>query len=231
MQIRLLCTPTKEMLARELISKIVPPLRPNDEVARALAWMDEFKVSHLPVVDGENFLGLISEDNILDGAKDDTVIASKEVFNRAFVLESQHIYYVIRKMSASDLSVVAVLDANERYLGCITLLDLVTKFEELAVINQPGGIIVLNLNKNDYSLAQVAHVVESNNAKILSSYVFERPETGMLELTLKVNREEVGAIVQSLERYGYQVIAYFQESAHLEDLKGRYDELMRYINI
>lgn len=219
------------MLARELISKVVPPLRPNDEVARALAWMDEFKVSHLPVVDGTEFLGLISEDNIMDGAKEDTVMASKEVFNPAFVLESQHIYYVIRKLSATDLSVVAVLNSEDEYMGCITLSDLVTKFEELAVINQPGGIIVLNLNKNDYSLAQVAHVVESNNAKILSSYVYERPETGMLELTLKVNQEEVGSIVQSLERYDYQVIAYFQESAHLEDLKGRYDELMRYINI
>jgi predicted transcriptional regulator len=219
------------MLARELISKVVPPLRPNDEVARALAWMDEFKVSHLPVVDGQEFLGLISEDNILDGEKDDTVIASKDVFNRSYVLESQHIYSVIRKLTATDLSVIAVLDANDRYLGCITLSELVTKFEKLAVINQPGGIIVLNLNKNDYSLAQVAHVVESNNAKILSSYVFERQETSKLELTLKVNREEVGSIIQSLERYGYEVIAYFQESAHLEDLKGRYDELMRYINI
>lgn len=219
------------MLARELISKVVPPLRPHDEVDRALAWMDEFKVSHLPVVDGQEYIGLISEDNILDGAKGDTVIASKEVLNKVSVLESEHIYYVIRKLSATDLSVVAVVDADGKYLGCITLADLVTKFEELAVINQPGGIIVLNLNKNDYSLAQVAHVIESNNAKILSSYVFERPETGMLELTLKVNREEVGSIIQSLERYDYQVLAYFQESAHLEDLKGRYDELMRFINI
>ena len=219
------------MLARELISKVVPPLRPTDEVARALAWMDEFKVSHLPVVDEHEFLGLISEDNILDGEKGDTVVASKDAFSTSFVLESQHIYNVIRKLSASELTVIAVLDAEENYLGCISLLDLVTKFEELAVINQPGGIIVLNLNKNDYSLAQVAHVVESNNAKILSSYVFERPETGKLELTLKVNQEELGSIIQSLERYDYEVIAYFQESAHLEDLKGRYDELMRYINI
>ncbi len=219
------------MLARELISKVVPPLRPDDEVARALAWMDEFKVSHLPVVDGTEYLGMISEDNIMDGEKGDTVIASKDVFNLASVLESQHIYYVIRKLSATDLSVVAVVDTEGKYLGCITLSDLVTKFEELAVINQPGGIIVLSIDKKDYSLAQVAHVIESNNAKILSSYIFERPETGMLELTLKVNQEQVGSIVQSLERYDYQVIAYFQESAHLEDLKGRYDELMRYINI
>lgn len=219
------------MLARELISKIVPPLRPNDEVARALAWMDEFKVSHLPVVDGQDFLGLISEDNILDGEKDDVVLASEKAFQRALVLDSEHIYNVIRKLSATDLSVVAVIDANDNYVGCITLSDLVTKFEELAVINQPGGIIVLNLNKNDYSLAQIAHVVESNQAKVLSSYVFERAETGKLELTLKVNREEVASIIQSLERYDYEVIAYFQESTHLEGLKGRYDELMRYINI
>jgi acetoin utilization protein AcuB len=219
------------MLARELISKVVPPLKPSDKVARALAWMDEFKVSHLPVVDGREFIGIVSEDNILDGEKSDTVIASKEVMSHASVLESQHIYYVIRKLTSTDLSVVAVVDVEGKYLGCITLLDLVVKFEELAAINQPGGIIVVNVSKVDYSLAQVAHVIESNNAKILSSYVFERPETEMLELTLKVNREEIGSIVQSLERYDYQVIAYFQESAQLEDLKGRYDELMRFINI
>ena len=219
------------MLARELISKIVPPLRPNDEVARALAWMDEFKVSHLPVVDGNEFLGLISEDNILDGEKDDTVIASKNRFSEVSISESQHIYNVIRKLAATDLSVIAVVDAEGMYMGCITLLDLVTKFEELAVVNQPGAIIVLGMNKNDYSLAQVAHVIESNNARILSSYIFERPETGILELTLKVNQEEASAIIQSLGRYDYEVIAHFQESAHLEDLKGRYDELMRYINI
>ena len=108
------------MLARELISKVVPPLKPNDEVARALAWMDEFKVSHLPVVDGREFLGLISEDNILDGEKGDTVIASRDVLNHASVLESQHIYYVIRKLAATDISVVAVVDSDGMYLGCIT---------------------------------------------------------------------------------------------------------------
>ncbi len=220
------------MLARELISSVVPPLRPTDEMDRALAWMDEFKVSHLPVVDGNEFLGLISEDNVLDGNSpgDDVNFLSADL-DRAFVLDSQHIYYVIRRLAATDLSVIAVLDDSGKYLGCITLSDLVSKFEQLAVINQPGGIIVLNLNKNDYSLAQVAHVVESNSAKVLSSYVFERPETNKIELTLKVNQEEVEPIIQSLERYGYEVISYFQESTHLEDLKGRYDELMRYINI
>ncbi|MFC2175744.1 CBS domain-containing protein [Bacteroidota bacterium] len=220
------------MLARELISKVVPPLRPTDGMDRALAWMDEFKVSHLPVVDGTEFLGLISENNILDGnSPGDNINILSSDLQRVYVLGSQHIYYVIRRLASTELSVIAVLDEDEKYLGCITLSDLVLKFEELAVINQPGGIIVLNLNKNDYSLAQVAHVVESNGAHILSSYIYERPETSKVELTLKVDREQVEAIIQSLERYDYEVIAYFQESSQLEDLKGRYDELMRYINI
>ena len=220
------------MLAKELISDLVPPLRPADGVDKALAWMDDFKVSHLPVVDGTEFLGLISESSVMDanapGSDMDFLTTDLE---RVFVLGSEHIYNVIRRLASTDLSVVAVLGPDGKYLGCITLSDLVSKFEELAVINQQGGIIVLNLNKNDYSLAQVAHVIESNNAKILSSYVFERPETGKIELTLKVNREDVSRIIQSLERYDYEVIASFQESSHLEDLKGRYDELMRYINI
>ena len=220
------------MLAKELISKVVPPLRPTDGMDKALAWMDDFKVSHLAVVDGNEFLGIISEANVMDGnSPGDSINILSSDLDRAFVLDSEHIYNVIRRLASTDLSVVAVLDANDEYLGCITLSDLVSKFEELAVINQPGGIIVLNLNKKDYSLAQVAHVVESNSAKVLSSYIFENPESGKLELTLKVNQEQVEPIIQSLERYDYEVIAYFQESRHLEDLKGRYDELMRYINI
>ncbi len=220
------------MLARELISNVVPPLRPTDSMDRALAWMDEFKVSHLPVVEEKEFIGLISEDKVLDeNAPGNDINFLTADLDRSFVLGSEHIYNVIRRLAATDLSVIAVLDGNEQYLGCITLSDLVTKFEELAVINQPGGIIVLNLKKKDYSLAQVAHVVESNNSKVLSSYIFERPGSNKIELTLKVNREDVEPIIQSLERYDYEVIAYFQESSHLEDLKGRYDELMRYINI
>jgi len=220
------------MLAKELISKIVPPLRSADELEKGRRWMDDFKVSHLPVVDGTQFLGLISEAALTDcNAPGGSIELLLSELDHAFVLESEHIYNVIRRLASTELSVVAVLDENEAYLGCITLSDLVSKFEELAVINQPGGIIVLNLNKVDYSLAQVAHVVESNNAKVLSSYIFERAETGKLELTLKVNREELSAIIQGLERYGYEVIASFQESSHLENLKGRYDELMRYINI
>jgi acetoin utilization protein AcuB len=220
------------MIASELISKVVPPLRPTDDAERALQWMDEFKVSHLPVVDGQHFLGIISESDILDANAPGGTVANLDAdLERAFVSDTQHIYYVIRRLASTDLTCIAVLDADEHYMGCITQSDLVMKFEDLAVINQPGGILIIALKDMDYSLARIAHIVESNGVSILSSYIFTRKDTGSIELTLKVNREDLSPVIQSLERHDYEVTSFFQEASHLEDLKGRYDELMRYINI
>lgn len=221
------------MIARELISSIVPPLRSGDDADRALLWMDEFKVSHLPVVDGKTYLGLLRESDIMDSNAPGSSVAELDAdLERAFVYENQHIYYVIRRLASTDLTCIAVLGrAEEEYLGCITLSDLVVRFEELAVINRPGGILVIHMKESDYSLAKVSHIIESNGTSILSAYVSHQPAAQMIDVTLKLNREDLSPVVQSLERYGYEVTAYFEESTNLEDLRDRYDELMRFINI
>ncbi len=219
------------MIARELISKVVPPLRPGDDADRALLWMDDFKVSHLPVVDGKVFMGMLSESDIMDAnAPGSTIGALDADLEKAFVKDTQHIYYVIRRLASTDLTCIAVLDNEDNYVGCITLSDLVLRFEELAVINQPGGILILRMKDTDYSLAQIAHIVESNGTGILSAYVSHQKGAGQMDVTLKVNREDIRPVIQALERHGYEVTAHFEESAHHDDLKGRYDELMRYIN-
>jgi len=220
------------MIARDLISKVVPPLRPGDDADRALLWMDDFKVSHLPVVDGKSFIGLISEADIMDSNAPGSTIGELDAdFEKAFVKDTQHIYAVIRRLASTDLTCIAVLDQDEQYVGCITLSDLVVKFDELAVINRPGGIVVIHMKESNYSLAQLAHIIESNGTSILSSYIGQQKGSGMIDVTMKVDREDLGPTIQSLERHGYEVTAYFEEGTHLEDLKGRYDELMRYINI
>lgn len=220
------------MIARDLISKVVPPLRLGDDADRALLWMDDFKVSHLPVVDGKSFIGLISEAEIMDSNTPGSTIGALDAdLEKAFVKDTQHIYAVIRRLASTDLTCIAVLDNKEQYVGCITLSDLVVKFDELAVINRPGGIVVIHIKESDYSLAQLAHIIESNGTSILSSYIGQQKEAGMIDVTMKVDREDLSPTIQSLERHGYEVTAYFEEGSHLEDLKGRYDELMRYINI
>jgi hypothetical protein len=52
-----------------------------------------------------------------------------------------------------------------------------------------------------------------------------------VEVTLKINREDISDILQSFERYEYFVKSTYQGSRFHDDLRGRYDELMRFINL
>lgn len=220
------------MLALELISQFLPPLKPEETGSKAIKWMEEFKVYHLPVVEGHEYLGLVSEDEILDSNQRDLPVT--EFLNehrKPFVTDEQHIYDVLRTITSADVSTIAVLESNGDFLGSITLQDLLSKFEELAAISQAGGIIVLEFDQNDYSLAKIAHVIESNDSKILSSYVSKKSQSDRMELTIKVDREELAPILQSLERHEYNVVGAFQEKQQLDDLRTRYDSFMRYINI
>ena len=54
------------MRAINLITDEIPPLTHSDTGEKALNWMDEFKVSHLPVLKSGNFVGVVSEADILD---------------------------------------------------------------------------------------------------------------------------------------------------------------------
>jgi hypothetical protein len=117
-------------------------------------------------------------------------------------------------------------------MGLITLNDLLQRFAGLSALKHPGGIIELELNVNDYTLTQIAQIVEGNNAKILSMYVSSPQDSMLLIVTLKVNTTDITSILQTFYRYDYKVKASYMESEELESLmKNRYDEFMKYLSI
>jgi Mg/Co/Ni transporter MgtE len=220
------------MIAIELISEGIPPLKHTDTGDWALQWMEEFKVKHLPVMKFENFVGLVCEDDILD--KEDASKTLHELFDhlpRPYVQGSSHLYEILAKVSDEHITVLPVLDEEENYLGCISVIELMQKVANTGSIKEIGGILVLEVNEIDYSLAQIAQIVEGDNAKILSSFITSHPASKKIELTLKINQIDLSRIIRSFERYDYVVKASFQKSAYHEDLKNRYDELMKYLNI
>ncbi len=219
------------MKAIELISEEIPPLTHTDTGEKALRWMDEFKVSHLPVLKNGNFVGVISESDILDKMDvQDTLDKLFDHLPRPYVNENAHIYEVLAKISEHKLSVLPILDDNEKYLGCTSIHNLITKIANTGSIKESGGIIVLEVNAVDYSMAQIAQIVESNNAKILSSYIMSPSDSNKLEVTLKINQIELDRIIRTFERYDYTIKASFQKSSGDEDVQFRYDALMNYLN-
>lgn len=220
------------MVAIDLITDEVPPIKPEESCIKALDWMDELRVSHLPVVDGNDYLGLLADNNILD-LEDPEVILAKSgiVLSQPFVRADQHVYEVMKIVSAQNLSVVPILDQENNYLGCTNLPYLMSLITNTGSISEPGGIIVLELNQHDYSLSEIARIVEGNDAKILSSYITSAADSTKMEVTLKVNKKNLGGILQTFNRYDYVVSASYTEDRFKEDLKLRYDSLMKYLNI
>jgi CBS domain-containing protein len=218
------------MRAKELITEEIPPLTHTDSGEKALRWMDEFKVSHLPVLKNGNFVGVISESDVLD--KMDLVESLDKLFDhlpRPYVFENAHIYEVLSKISEHRISILPILDENEKYLGCTSVYHLLTVIANTGSIKETGGIIVLEVNSIDYSMAQIAQIVESNNAKILSSYIMSSVDSTKLEVTLKINQVELSRIIRTFERYDYIIKESYQKSEGDEDIQNRYDALMNFL--
>lgn len=220
------------MTAREVITDEIPPLIHSDSGEKALRWMEEFKVSHLPVLKNGNFVGLISETEILDRKDlEQTLDVLFDHLPRPYVGENAHVFEVLAKMAEHRISVLPILDANEQYLGCTSVHQLMCLVANTGSIKETGGIIVLEMNRIDYSLAQIAQIVESDNAKILSSYIMSSPDSMKIEITLKINETDLSRIIRSFERYDITVKASFQRSMDEDDLQFRYDALMNYLNM
>jgi hypothetical protein len=108
---------------------------------------------------------------------------------------------------------------------------MVNAVAEQYAVNEPGGIIVLEISNRDNSLAHIAQIVEADNAQVLSSYVNSFENSTRLEVTLKVNKTEITSLVASFERYEYDVIYYFGNEKFENEIHSNYRHLMNYLDI
>jgi acetoin utilization protein AcuB len=221
------------MLAKDLISDVVPILLTSDTGMKALTWMEIFRISHLPIVNNNELLGLISDTDIYDQNEAEEAIGAHPLsLIRPYVYGNQHIYEVIALVSKLNLSIIPVLNEQNHYLGCITLQDLVSYFGHLAVSNEPGAIIILELNIHDYVLTEIAQIVEGNDSKILSLYVSTFKNSTKLDLTLKLNTGNLSSIIQTFERYNYNIKASFMEDEVLEHFYNeRFESFLNYLDV
>ena len=215
------------MLAIELIADAIPPVHTSDPIQKAIDRMVEFRIRHLPIVNEEQFLGLLSENDLIGESDLQTPIGALALsLVNPYVLEEQHIYDVIRLMFERQLTIVPVLDTAKNYSGLITINALAGYFATLTSVEQPGGIIVLEISNKNNSLAHMAQIVESDNAQILSSYVRTFPDSTRMEVTLKVNKQDISAIVATFLRYEYDIKATFNHSDENDNSRDRYNSLM-----
>ncbi len=221
------------MLAKDLISEVVPSVMTSDSGQTALNWMEIFRISHLPIVNNQDFLGLISDTDIYDMNQPDEAIGNHPLtLLKPYVTTEQHLFEVIGVVSRLKLTLVPVLDTNNHYKGVITTNDLIRYIAGISSLDQTGAIIVLELTERDYSLTQIAQIIESNNVKVLSMYITSPPDSTRLEVTLKVNTTELVSVIRTFERYSYDVKSWITTTDSMDQFYSeRFDMLMKYLNI
>ena len=221
------------MLAEKLISDSLTSVKSTDKGKKALNAMDVYRVSHIPVVNGSEYLGLVSDKIIYDLNLLEVPIETQlDKLNTSHVHHDQHIFEIAILMYKLKLSVLAVLGPEHQYLGAITLYDLARRFAKLFSLEETGGVIILETNALNYSLSEISRIVEGNGIKILSSFMDKKPGTNILDVILKLDKVELSSLIQSFMRYDYNVKAVYLDQSELGDLyKDRFDLFMKFMNI
>ncbi len=221
------------MLANKLISDVIPAILSSEKGQKVLNSMDLYRVSHLPVIEDSRYLGLVYDKLIYDlNLLNEPILKEKDKFLTAHVHEQQHIFEVAVLMYKLKLSVIAVLNKDHEYIGAISLYDLARRFARFFSLQEIGGVIVLEVNVNDYSMAQISRIVEENDTKILSFFLNRLPGTNSLEIILKFDKEDLSPVIRAFERYDYNVKGVYLDDSMLNDLyQDRYDQFMKYMDL
>lgn len=220
------------MLALELLTNKIAPLKISETGILGLSLMEEYKTMHLPIVNSGIYFGLISEGDIYSYNHFEEAIGAHPIpKSNISVRDDQHIYEVMTIMHENKVSLLPVVDDRNHYLGCILASDLSHRLAEITGVINPGGIIVLEMNIHDYSLSEIAQIVETNNAKILNSFVNSFKESTKMEVTIKLNITDIEPVLHTFLRYDYLIKATYTEADLNDNLSDRYDSLMNYLNI
>lgn len=221
------------MQAYEFINNLIPPLKLTDRVGKALAWMEEIRTDVLPVVHEGHFMGLVTDEMIYEINDPNLTIQEIALISTGgFVQMDRHIYEVLRVSSEHHSNMVAVLDKDQIYQGVVTVEDAITAFTDSISIQSQGGVLILSMFMTDYSLYDIARIVESENAKVLSSFISSDPlDDSKIKVTLKLDQTELRHIKATMERFGYKVIDHYQEEIGLSSEQDRLGNLLRFLDI
>jgi len=220
------------MTTLQLADNIYPSLHLTDTVTAALQLMNDSKATHLPVVSEEIFLGLISENDLVDEENKNLTL---EVFQTNFISAAVNAgYHFLKAATVYNLyqtNVIPVINEKNELLGTISSGALITAMGNFCGSSEFGAIVVLEMERTRFAISELNSIVESDGATILHLNVSPHPAPDLLEVTLQINKKEISTIIATFERYEYSVSYYSGEELFENEISLNYNNLMNYLQI
>jgi acetoin utilization protein AcuB len=219
------------MLASQLINSSFPAVNLFDRVSLALQLMDEYDVFHLPVLSEEKFAGIISKEDLLDADETSLLASVESSLQPVSVKGEEYFLSALKLLAENELSLLPVINEQAELTGVISSRDLIRRVSVYMGNEDRGGIIVLEIDKRNFSFGEISRLVETNDAYITQLNTHTETDTGLVVVTIKVNKIEISDIVATFQRYEYIVRYYFGEESYANELKENYNHLISYLNM
>lgn len=219
------------MLVKDFITRETPVLKNFDSGEYALSLMDDYKLRHLPLLKDNTYHCLVSEKDLLALA-DLSLPLGLPVLVAPSVRPSDFLFEAMGLTVRYDLSLLPVVSEAGDYLGAVLPERLLAEISKWCAADGGGSVIVLEIWPQDYALSEIARLVESNNAHLLSLLSYHDMSTGRTRLILKIDLEDASPVIRSFERFDYTVVCHFMRSGVIDnELRQRMDELLFYMNM
>lgn len=217
------------MLANQLITQHYPTVDPDDKISLGLQLMEDFDILHLAVVDHNKFLGIINKDDLLDADDHAPVKVIMSGMLQKSIKSNEHFLSALKLASQNNLSMVPVVNGEQEWIGAIPCGELLKAATHFTGADEQGAVIVLEMERKSYSFGEISRLVETNDAYITQFNTLFENESGLLIVTIKINKAEISDILSTFQRYEYTVRYFIGEEQYENELRYNYDHLMSYL--
>ncbi|TRW21903.1 CBS domain-containing protein [Flavobacterium zepuense] len=214
----------------DFLNSNIKALRTTDTVADAQDLFAEYPFSHFPVLEDGVYIGCAGAEDVELMDIEKTMDEIRFNFERFFVRDTTIWLDVLEVFAKNETNVVPVLNEENKYIGYYEITDIIKFFDQTPFLKEAGGIVVVEKGVLEYSMSEVAQIVESNNGRLLGLFVSEITND-KVQITVKISLGGLSEIIQTFRRYNYDIITEHQEDAYLNTLKDRSDYLDKYLNI
>lgn len=215
----------------QLLETNLPTIDLHDKVDQVLLEFDAAHLVYLPVLDGTQFLGMIHEEDLLEFSASTTIESIQHVLVKHSVRPGDHLLQALRIKAKYYLQAVPVVNEKNEWEGIIHAEKLLDALSTMIGAVDPGSFIVLELSRSDYAPGIINRLVESNDAMIMQMNTIVDQHSGLMQVVLKINKEEISDIVASFQRHEYTVLYYYGEETYDNALQNNLDHLFNYLNI
>ncbi len=207
------------MLVKEIMSRQVVTVSPNDTLQQALTRAMSHRIRHLPVVDEGRLVGIVSDRDLRD-ARPSSLLPAETSLGPSLLDQSpvsrimrtsvitahplDPIDEAARLLYEHRIGCLPVLQAQQ-LVGIVTETDVLRRLVELTGATRPGSHLEVEVPDQPGMLAAIAEIIKRHNVNISSILTMPGPCPNCLVLALRLQVVDLRPIIGGIKALGYTV--------------------------